>query len=645
MNQENYKSAMKQIHASEALKTKTLQKIQRTSKRKSAYSVFLAACAMVIVVFLSGVIYYQGNKQKYIITPNISEPSSIAKKEDNLPRLKHIEQLREILKEQYDNTSRFDMNGLKATADLATTQTESIQSAEEKMKEDQYSHTNVQVENVDEADIVKTDGDNIYYVQNNKVYIIKADTLEIVSKVEVTKENERFVVSEIYINDNKLILLGNGYEYQESRSHYTSEEITTDRDRIISNSMAKAYVFDITQKESPNLIREVGIDGYYTQSRMIGENIYFISNKIPNYYEGIKNEDMLPVLKDTAVADETKTIDCTDIIYFENTNNYQYRIVAGFNVNNKEEVHTETFFGASDTIYVSENHLYMTQIEFTRECNTIYKFILEDSKITLQCKGEVKGYIKNQFSLDEYEGNLRIATTSEGDDVTTNQLIILDENLKEIGQIKNLAEGEKIYAVRFMGEVGYIVTFEQIDPLFVIDLSDPTHPVVKGALKIPGYSSYLHPYDETHIIGIGYNTQSNGQGGVKNDNMKMSMFDVSDRENPREIFHINIGDAYTYSEMINNHKALFYHQEEKLIGFPITIHKNYQNDQQGLVIYRINLQENRFEEYGKILQDANYKTNIMRAIYIGETLYTFSNTKVTSYQLNTIEKIKEIEID
>ena len=112
------------------------------------------------------------------------------------------------------------------------------------------------------------------------------------------------------------------------------------------------------------------------------------------------------------------------------------------------------------------------------------------------------------------------------------------------------AEQEQIYSVRFVGKIGYVVTFKEIDPLFVIDLSDPTNPKVKGKLKIPGYSSYLHPYDENHIIGIGYNTKSNGYGGVTNSNMKMSMFDVSDLENPKELFHIDIGDDYAYSEII-----------------------------------------------------------------------------------------------
>ena len=147
----------------------------------------------------------------------------------------------------------------------------------------------------------------------------------------------------------------------------------------------------------------------------------------------------------------------------------------------------------------------------------------------------------------------------------------------------------------------YMVTFKQIDPLFVINLSDPTNLVVKGELKIPGYSSYLHPYDETHIIGIGYNTKSNPYGGITNSSMKMSMFDVSDLENPKEMFHIDMGEESVYSEITRNHKALFYHKDKNLIGFPITYREiDAKFRKNGLAMYKIDLKKG-FEKYGETI--------------------------------------------
>ena len=255
-----------------------------------------------------------------------------------------------------------------------------------------------------------------------------------------------------------------------------------------------------------------------------------------------------------------------------------------------------------------------------------------------------------------YEGKLRVATNirikeeaekniqNDEEDINTfkqtidgNRLYVLDEELKEIGRIDNLAKDEKIYAVRFIGKYGYIVTFKQIDPLFVIDLSDPTNPQIKGELKIPGYSAYLHPYDENHIIGIGYNTKDNGYGGITNYNMKMSMFDVSDAENPKEIFNIDIGNSYTYSDILYNHKSLFYKKADNLIG--ITVGSNGKNT---FELFKIDL-EKGFEEYGRITgENIN---SIERTIYIENTLYSLGYKNIISYNLENLQKIKELEIE
>ena len=652
MNKDYYKNAVEQIQASKQLKEKTLEKIKQNKKEKNkvTYIKYLAACATLILVFSGGLIYFNKNKQSDI--ENQIPNTKIASKEDELPRFENINQLKRVLKKNYETNAKSFM-----TDDvMAMEPTESISSANSassKKESEDYSKTNTQVENVDEADIVKTDGKYIYYISNEKIYIVNADNLEIETSIEIKEKNENFYPRELYINEDKLIILGNSREYDEEKTKKrdtVEEEIADDIYRIDTNYMAKAIVYDISNRKEPKQIRKISLDGNYIQSRMIGENIYFISNKSVYYYKGITDDELLPVVKDTAAITETKKINCNDIIYFKDTQDYSYMIVAGFNINNKDEINTETFFGASDTIYASEKNLYITQsiykdgYFYEKMENIIYKFNLNNSQIKLQCKGKVEGNLNNQFSIDEYDGNLRIATTCDYNEESTNQLYILDENLKEIGKIENLAKGEKIYSVRFIGKIGYIVTFEQIDPLFVIDLSDPTNPVVKGELKIPGYSSYLHPYDETHIIGIGYNTKSNGHGGVTNDNMKMSIFDVSDLENPKEMFNVNIGQENVYSQIINNHKALFYNKDKNLIGFPVTSRENYaRNSKNTFVIYKINLQEG-FEEYGNIEQQGDYSTDRERAIYIGDRLFTLSSKQIILYDLNTLEKLKEIEL-
>lgn len=654
-NKDNYRKAIDQIQASRELKEKTMERIQNNRKiRRFQYMRWLAACAVFVLIFSSGLFYLNSdNDIGNVSNSNIGVETQISKVNNDLPRFKSMDELKSVLEEQYRSTTNSTKGDIIfADAMLAeTTESISDMAASEKLYANQkeaanedYSTTNVQVENVDEADIVKTDGKYIYYVTNGLIYIIRADDLKEIVKIDLNTSTEKFSPNEIYVKDDKLVVLGNSYTYQ--------EESTTDEkmyaQRIRTNTMAKAIVLDISNKENPRELRSVALDGYSVNSRMIGDNLYFISNKTPNYYRGVLDDEILPLVKDS--SGEEKVIACTDIAYFENTNSHSFMIVAGFNINDNSEVCTETFFGASSNIYCSENNLYITQVVYKDgyywgdSNNIIYKFNLKNSQISLQCKGEVKGYLNDQFSMDEYEGNLRIATTAGYDDDSTNQLYILDENLKEISRIENLAKGEKIYAVRFIGKVGYIVTFKQIDPLFVIDLSDPYNPTVKGELKIPGYSSYLHPYDETHIIGIGYNTKSNGYGGVTNSNMKMSMFDVSDLENPKEMFSVDIGGRYASSPVTYNHKALFYNKSRNLIGFPVDLREySASKDRNGFVMFNIDL-EDGFIKHGEILQEINYRTNIDRAIYIGDKLYTLAEMKIVKYDLNTLEKLAEIDL-
>ena len=576
MNKDNYKNALNQIHVSDELKEKTIRKMKQNKKSKISYIKILSSVAVVVMVFSIGIFEF---KNYNFDEPDIIEnPKNIAIVKNDLPRFKDMNELKEVFKESggYGYQRKY-MDVMKADAALGINDAAESESAVENLGNtktsttqsltDDFSKTNVQVENVDEADIVKTDGQYIYYVTGNKVFIVEAKELKIISNIEIKEDKKTFNPRELFINNDKLIVLGNYYEYEEAvtrdegitpdiayeESSLETTNVATYRDYagITSINIAKAIVYDISNKNEPKIIREVGLDGNYINSRMIGDNIYFISRKATYYYDGIKDEELLPRIQDSKAEEKLRTIACTDIAYFRGTDEYSYMLVGGFNINNNEEMSVESFFGASQDVYASENNLYLAQTVYDDNWNgntTIYRFALINSQIVLEAKGEVEGYLNNQFSMDEYEGNLRLATTytisggkeevvgdADGVPVTnasktidSNRLYVLDKDLKEIGRIDDLAKDEKIYSVRFIGKMGYIVTFEQIDPLFVIDLSDPTNPQIKGELKIPGYSSYLHPYDENHIIGIGYNTKSNGHGGVTTDNMKMSMFDVSD---------------------------------------------------------------------------------------------------------------------
>ena len=685
-NKDNYKKAIDQIHANNELKEKAFENAKFARKNKFSKIKFLSTCAAAVILLFVGIGYL--NKES-----NVIEQKNIAKNNENheeiiisnaeLPRFESMEQLKEVLKANASPIYKGEIYLDGVTQELAVTESASATNRDTSKEESKnttindlatekdFSTTNTQVENVDEADIVKTDGQYIYYVSNGVLYIVKSDDLEAVSKIQIQNDNERFSISEIFLKDNKVVLLGNGY-ILENENIESKEENRSLIDNISVNTIqtAKAIVYDIKDKFNPEKIREVALEGNYLDSRMVGNNLYLISRNYAYFYGEMEDYTILPIFKDSVNAvssEDVKRINYSDIVYFEGTNDSSFMIVGGFDINGNDEVYTETFFGAGDTVYANEKNLYLTQQIWGNEYKTkIYKFGLEDARIKLLAQGEVKGSLNNQFSMDEYDGNLRIATTSyiveeptkteELDSglvmttlakrKSTNNLYVLNEELKEIGKIENLAEEEKIYSVRFIGEIGYIVTFKEIDPLFVIDLSDPTNPSVKGELKIPGYSSYLHPYDENHIIGIGYNTKDNGHGGITNSTMKMSMFDVSDLENPQEIFSVDIGTDYASSEVTYNHKALFYKKSENLIGFPVNYRSNnYRNNQNGFVIFNIDLENNEFKKYGEIMQELDYRSNVRRVIYIEDVLYTLGYYNIISYDLNTFEKLNELKLD
>ena len=656
-NVENYKKAIDQIHVDDELKEKVLEKSKRKSNKSIYYLGYCMSFAVVLIVAVVSVSLLKTPKEQ-ILNKNENIEILEENKEEllakaDIKRFESVEELRETLKEhQQENVYYLEANEESIQKETVMTDATNSKSEAEatKLEDDlSYSKTNNQVENVDEADIVKTDGEYIYYSQNKKIYILDNDL-----NYKSTIESDGFSPYQIFINQDKLVILGSSYNVQNITSKQTIEDSLVEREIIntIYRPKTEARVYDITNREKPELEREISIDGNYQNARMIGKNIYFISYYSLYFNRGIeelKDEDILPSYKDSYVSEETKFIGANNIAYFDVESSNNYSIIAGFNLESNEDVNIETFLGGGRNIYVSENNMYIVNTNYGmnfQEANSkIYKFQLKNSDIIAIGNCEVDGYVNNQFSIDEYNGNLRIATTISKYDMeeeyTTNKVTIFNEDLEQIGSIDNLVENEDIHSVRFMGDVGYVVTFREIDPLWVLDLSDPTNPVVKGELEIPGYSSYLHPWDETHIIGIGYNVKDNGYGGVTNDTIKVSMFDVSDLSNPKELFNISFGNKYAYSNIMYDHKSLFINKEKNLIGFPVNWYSKV--NKTGLILYRVDLENNKFDEISN-LTSKGYGF-VQRAIYIDDYIYNLFSDKIVKYDMNSFEEVKKVELD
>ena len=568
----------------------------------------------------------------------------------------------------------------KATSESQSTTTNSTYGANSESKSsssNDYSKTNIQVENVDEADIVKTNGNYIFYVKNNKVYIVDIKAPAEMKKVaEIDFTSEKFKPTELYINNNKLLLIGNESGYSYPTGGIVRETSNAIYKRGIYRQKAVVVVYDITNIEKPNEIRRVEIEGNYVSSRMIGNDIYFVANKtiygrdIVNYPIEDLDEDLVkPMYKDTIDSTSEKLIDFNRIYYFDNINTINYLTLGGFSLNNNQEADIKTFLGAGEDIYCSEQNMYIAKAKNVYDAYShmsygqdtkILKFNLNNGKINFKAEANVEGGINNQFSMDEHNGYFRIATTIgktyNMDESTSNSLYVLDENLKEVGRIDGLAKAEKIYSVRYVGDRAYVVTFKEIDPLFVIDLSNPKAPKVLGELKIPGYSTYLHPYDENHVIGFGYDTKANySNTGVVNDGLKMSMFDITDLSNPKEMFTTKIGDNRTSSQLTNNHKALLFSKEKNLIAFPISSYENRQTRYKAQV-YDIDLNKGftlRGEIEHKIenlISSASYNYrfnyyNIDRILYSNNVFYTVSQAMIKASDMGTLQDISKLELN
>lgn len=270
------------------------------------------------------------------------------------------------------------------------------------------------------------------------------------------------------------------------------------------------------------------------------------------------------------VKDKIAAVDASDASQWRK-DNLNIAVVQDYLNGLDETAHREAY----ETVYEKENELRGKY--FPTETTAIHKFVLGES-IQYQGEGEVPGHLLNQFSLDEFEGHLRVATTtgqvwrSSTEQPSQNHVYVLDSGLNVVGKLEDLAPGEKIYSARFEGKKGFLVTFKKVDPLFVLDLSDPQNPEMLGKLKIPGYSDYLHPYDENHVIGLGKDAVPAEEGDFAwYQGVKLALFDVTDPTTPKELASYSIGDRGTESYALHDHKAFLFDKQKELLVIPIQL--------------------------------------------------------------------------
>jgi inhibitor of cysteine peptidase len=654
-----------------------------------------------------------------------------------------------------------------------------------------FSQTNIQVSGVDEADKVKTDGNYLYTVANNTVYIIDANpsTARVVQKIPFVNAS----ILGLYLSQdgNKLVVLGDNYMYY---SYAYSIDPPKGVDIMIypyiRSGTTFACVYDVSNKNvAPVLARNLTMSGNYLNSRVIGNYLY---NIITEYAYTVNNDTvLLPAVYKGA---EATNIPATNV-YYNNVNDsygtsyssYSFTTFLAIDLNNAaaSPKNMTVMLSGSEQVYVSPTNIYLTypvyewnnlaidivktppiagiqqpvptssgtfsidslktppivatrQPEPTSSGNvssstapiivpnvpaiwrpstaktTVYRIHIAGDSIAFAAQGNVTGTIVGQYSMDESNGYFRCATNAWVYDEATgfgtqqNYVFVLDMNMNVVGKLENIASGENFHSARFMGNRCYMVTFMSTDPLFVIDLSQPSNPTILGNLTIPGYSDYLHPYDETHLIGLGKDTVTTDNNGFAwYQGLKLSLFDVSDVTAPTEVDKFIIGDRGTDSDALRDPKAFLFDKSKNLLVIPVNLYlvnPNYtdygfpekmvppttatpskepetntpsaqptpgfsspsaygQFVWQGVYVFKVTA--GGFELRGNITQVdnaltwfndpsnpmrnsysfINYNQFISRAVYIDNVLYTFSDSRVQLNSLDSLALIAKIDLD
>jgi uncharacterized secreted protein with C-terminal beta-propeller domain len=571
-----------------------------------------------------------------------------------------------------------------------------------------FSTTNIQVAGVDEADTVKTDGQYIYTISttqnpvyylgsynpqtSNSIYIINANLQnpQVVSKIPLGNDTEPagMLLSQ---DGSKLVVLASKYQFYVygGAIRYPISSSGGVAMPMLAPYQADVYtyinVYDVSNKANPILTRNFTVSGSYFDSRMIGDNVYAVVSQPAMIYN---NAVTLPSIYNGAVE---SAISPTSVYYADMVMPSYYTFTSFFGINVLDDAQTPTnltvMMGGASTMYVSTDNLYVTYPTWTDggQYTSIYKVSINGAELSFKAQGSVPGYTINQYAMDEYNGYFRIATNWYNT-TQINNVYVLNSNLSIVGKLEGIAQNENLYSVRFMGDRGYLVTFHQTDPFFVIDLSNPTSPRVAGELKIPGYSSYLHPYDENHVIGLGVqNTVSNG---YETSTLKLSLFDVTDINNPTEISKYTVEGNYTSSTALYDPKAFLFDLQKQLLVIPVSIDNYYYNTitspskiippstsnispgdtgsssteyWQGAYVFNINLNSGfilkgtvthlnatLLDSKGFLNNSSVYYNNqndlITRSLYIGNTLYTISNSQLKLNNLIDLTQLAQIEL-
>lgn len=609
------------------------QRLKRRTHHKTISSICKIAASVVLFFGIAGFSIF--TLQKNVTQKEEGKEANVLTASSN-----SYEEIFKLLKKSNETVIMYESatSDRSAKAENSSANTNSLDTSS-------YSTTNIQEAFVDEEDFIKTDGTYVYRVATDKkslrIHEGNPDSLKELQKIEPRSSNEEIVG--LYLTKDTLLFI-------------TKEEVVSQKDRGNSDyyteytTYTTVYTYEkkTSKEKTSSLFTLQGFatqKGDYSTSRLIGDHLYLLTNFYPNSSSDLdksKYDSYIPEINEELLPPED--------LYLVGSRKdapLHYVVISSLDIKDPTTIlDGKAVITTEDLYYVSEHNLYLTNYmgnsTFSSSDRTkITKFALEDGKISFVAEKRVQGSINDSFSLSEYQDNLRLVATVRKDSKTSSSLYILDKNLEKLSQIENIAPDERIKSARFLKDVGYFVTFRQVDPLFSVDLSNPKAPKILGFLKIPGFSSYLHFFKEDKLLGIGYDV---GEDGT-NRGIKLSMFQVDDPSHMVEEHKLTLDDTLDIS-VLDNYKDVFIDSNRGLIGFDVYDTSSYDifkyGDVEGFqrVVSLPLSSSSRPKEPLYFIRSSRIPG---KGLSIGNTFYLIDQDTIIAYDMETFQELHKKE--
>ena len=481
------------------------------------------------------------------------------------------------------------------------------------------------------GDVVKTDGSYIYVLKSSRtVEIYRAEAGEITAAATVQPETGDAQISyqDMYVDGDRMILAGNIFQSQMSQE-------AADMYRMDSDTRTVADVYDISDPENPEFLGRTTRDGQYITSRKTGNHLYIFSEyaaSLETMATAESPEMFLPCTQEDQLIPPEDLYAPSDGL--EAWASCEYLLMTSVDLGNPEEIQDQkAVLNGGWQVSVTLDSIYLRYIHWdSAETTTdLVRFAYEDGDFQAVAGVTLAGELTDEYALNEQDGYLRLLLSGWDGNQQTNYVYVLNDQMQVTGQIDGLAPGEMIYSARFMGDIGYFVTYRNVDPLFAVDLSDPENPQIIGQLKVTGFSDYLHFYGEDRLLGIGWET--NPETGEQT-GLKLSMFDISDPENITEIHKLVI-EGVDYCPAMNQYKAFLVDPEKNVIGFSTELYDDYGNTTADYMVFSYNSQEGFAQEMktGLPIEEIGYSTWEVRGLYIGDVLYVVMASEIRAFDM------------